>query len=157
MDSVHIDKIRQVVFERLTVGESPDVLRAELRRKLDGNAADEILRDVIADIAVRRSAGTYETEARRIRKRKLVANDLAWRNLGFLLLGGGVIFTLISILAGAPALALLPTGAGFVILIVIEPKIRARMMDASAAVDRLLEEASSDQPSNARVAASTSS
>ncbi|QDH73210.1 hypothetical protein [Brevundimonas sp. M20] len=140
MDSHHIAKLQRVVFERLTIGESRKTLFAELSRRLDETAANGVIRDAIREIAEQTAQGTYAAEAKRIRERKLVSTEITWRNIGFVLMGGGIVFTAISMLAGQPALALVPVVGGFLIVVVNEPKIKTRIAQAGAAVDRLLEE-----------------
>ena len=86
MDTVHNEKLRHILFERLTLGEPTEHLLAELRRKLDDLTARELLAGVVDEIAIRRREGDYMRAARRLRKRRFGAPYLAWRILGGFLL-----------------------------------------------------------------------
>ena len=139
MDGIRKVKLQRVVFERLTVGESRESLIGELCRRLDAIDAQEIVNSAVDDITEQRAQGTYEATAKRIRKHRLFGPDLAWKNLGFLLLIGGGLFMAVNLLTGTPAIAFGPILAGFLILVVVEPRINAKTAEANAAVDRLFE------------------
>ena len=142
MDATQDEKLRQVLFERLTLGESQEKLHADLRRRLDDDTAGALLAKVIDEIAARRRAGDYEPGARRLRKKRFGSPYLAWRIFGGFLLVVGVANSIVSIAnTGAPYVAFFPLAAGLAIFAIVEDKVHRKVLTAATAVDGLFEDA----------------
>lgn len=140
MDDVHIGKLRQVVFERLLVGESRAELEADLGKRLDEARVRDLLDEAVSRIRACRAEGSYDKVAATVRTRRISSRYAAWRWLaGALLLFTGAGF-LLSLLNKAPAFPFGVIVAG-VILALVEWRLRGRLETAETAVDRLLDEA----------------
>ena len=139
MEAVHTGKLEQIVFERLTLGESREKLHGELCRKLDDAAASALLDRVIREMAARRERGDYEAAAGRLRKKRFGSPYLAWKLLGGFLLFIGVANSIYAMAnSGSLYIAFGPLAVGLVIFAVVEDKVRRKVQTAAAAVEQLL-------------------
>ena len=139
MEAVHTGRLEQVVFERLTLGESLEKLHGELRRKLDDAAASALLDRVIQEVAARHESGDYEAMARRLRKKRFGSPYLAWKLLGGFLLFIGVANSIYATAnSGSLYIAFGPLAVGLVIFAIVEDKVRRKVQAAAAAVEQLL-------------------
>lgn len=131
-------RLEQVVFERLTLGESREKLHGELCRKLDDASASDLLDRVIQEVAARRQRGDYEVMARRLRKKRFGWPYLAWKLLGGFLLLIGVTTSIYAMAnSGSLYIAFGPLAAGLVIFAIVEDKVRRKVESAAAAVEQL--------------------
>lgn len=140
MDTIRLERLRQVVFERLTLGESREALHKDLCRKLEDGAALEIVDAAVREIAARRADGNYDADACRTRKRRFAADYLAWRILAGVLIVVGIAGSLAGILESQTlTVAIGPLAVGGLILGIVGWKVNSRMLAAKEAVDLLFE------------------
>jgi hypothetical protein len=139
MDEIRLEKVRRVVLERLTLGESREALTDDLRKRLDRETAEEMIDAAVREIVASRASGEFDISARLLRKRIFAAKYVAWRVLSWVLLIGAMLYSMLTTLVYASlTIALGPIALGIIILAIVEWRVNSKSLAAEKAVDELL-------------------